>query len=164
MNIKTKLKLRIPKLSHDKNTYIRVLIGGLIVVTLFIIAWGLVRHHDTQLEKNPAQEEMVDEGGLQNEDELNDYKYDVKVEVTAQGFSPQTLRIPVDTRINWENKDSQDHRLAISPGVVVPEQFEADHLIIAGGGYPFVIHKAGTFHYYDATNPTLTGTVIVSAE
>src|SRR5882757_4402211 len=110
----------------SRNRLIFVLLGVLVMAALLTLGWSHMRHHTTAPNKNP---EMLDESGLQTEDELNDYKHDVEVTVTAQGFSPQTLRIPNNTRINWTNRDGKEYRIAISPGSTVPREFDINHLI-----------------------------------
>jgi len=59
------------------------------------------------------------------------------------------------------NKDVVAHKIAITPGTMVPPQFDDRHEIIPSDGYPYVIHQAMTFHYYLVDHPTEGGTVIV---
>ncbi len=103
----------------------------------------------------------IETGYNQTEDELNNFKHEANINVTANGPSPQTLTVPVNTKIVWHNTDIKFHIIAISPGEKIPYQFYNNRTIITSGGYPFVIRQTGTFHYYYLDDPTQTGEVIV---
>ncbi len=134
---------------------------ALVLVFILILAGlGLSWHNH----KNPSPRKTFTqkpESGLQTESELGDYKHEITITITAKGVSPQTLNIPSDTRIIWMNTDKVKHKLAITPGTLVPPKFDNFHQVDPGGGYPYVIHQAVTFHYYLVDNPKQGGTVIV---
>src|SRR5882757_2421905 len=75
----------------------------------------LVNHNQANTNTKKPTAEAPEPGYYQTEEELRDYKQEIQVTITADGPVPQTLRIPVDTRISWHNQDSQAHELAISP-------------------------------------------------
>jgi hypothetical protein len=142
----------------------RALLVGLVAIA--VVVSSLLQYDDLHGRNHQVEDtaETAETGYHQTEDELRDYKHQVTVLLTADGPQPQTLRIPNDTRINWQNQDDKPHTLAISPGTTIPRQFYQNRTVATAGGYPFVIHQASTFHYYDVANPTLTGTVIVTAK
>jgi hypothetical protein len=130
------------------------------VVVVVAVAAGLLLY--VGLHKNTKHvQETPNPGYNQTEDELADHKQQVQVILTADGPQPQTLRVPVDTLIGWRNQDSKAHELAISPGTKVPDKFYNFRTLEPSGGYLFVIHQKGTFHYYDVAAPTHTGVIIV---
>jgi plastocyanin len=143
----------------DKKLTILVVLSVVVIAGLLVF---LVIHNNAGNNSKHA-EEAPNPGYKQTEDELADHKQQVQVNITADGPQPQTLRVQPDTLIGWRNSDSKAHELAISPGTKVPDKFYNFRTLDPSGGYQFVIHQTGTFHYYDVTTPTLTGEIIVSA-
>jgi plastocyanin len=105
--------------------------------------------------------EEPEDGFYQTEAQLNDYQADATIQLTASGPSPQTMTVPVGTKVIWQNIDTANHEIAISPGQTVPPQFYNNRTIVAGDGYPYVVSQTGTFDYYFVDNPSLTGQLIV---
>ncbi len=139
-----------------------ILVIGTIILVVAVGAYTFTRHNSKKTTSS-SQTHITEspESGKQTESELNDFKQEVTVEISADGISPQVLHISKDTRINWINKDKVVHKLAITPGDTVPPQFDNDHQIDVGGGYPYVIHQSITFHYYVVDKPIHSATVIV---
>ncbi len=153
-NLKPPNKKSNPSLMVVFTVAIIALVGGFLVYN---------RMHKSS-KSNPTKTETTespDPGYKQSETELKNYKQEVTVLLTADGPSPQTLNIPTDTKIVWQNQDSKPHQLAISPGTPTPNQFYNNRTVDPAGGYPFVIHQTGTFHYYYVDNPIVNGTIIV---
>lgn len=136
-----------------------IIIIALVIVGIIISAF-VVNHKSTNQKSNNTSEKP-EVGGYQTETELRNYKQSAVIQITATGPSPQTLTIPNDTKINWQNTDNKVHVIAIAPGETIPNQFYNNRSIAVGGGYPFVIHKTGAFHYYYTDDPARTGLVIV---
>ncbi len=66
------------------------------------------------------------------------------------------------SRIKKLKSYSTKNRLgAIVSTEKVPPFFFNNRSIAAGGGYPWVVHQAVTFHYYIVDSPTQTGVVVV---
>lgn len=86
------------------------------------------------------------------------------VEITADGFVPQTIRVKKGDTITWTNKDTQPHQTASDPypandGQVVLNSQEA---LAEGESYTATFENIGTFTYHDELNPTgFKATVIV---
>jgi plastocyanin len=148
--------LQKPKIS--KRLLILAIIVGVLAV-LAIVAVLINNHSKTII--NHALTGVNEAGYNQSEDQLNDFKQTANINVSATGASPQTLSVPLNTKIIWQNSDRISHEIAISPDEKIPFQFYNNRTIIASGGYPFVIRQTGTFHYYYVDNPSLTGEVIV---
>ena len=144
-------------MKFDKKLAVLITVSVVAVAGLLLF---LINHNNLGNTKHTA--EVPEPGYKQTEDELRDYKQEIQVTITADGPQPQTLRIPVNTRIAWYNQDGKAHQLAISPGTKIPDKFYNFRTIEPNNGYPFVAHQPGTFHYYDVATPTHTGVVIVS--
>jgi plastocyanin len=147
--------------SLKTNKKLTIILAIAIVVFAGLLLLVIIHNHPGNTAKHTA--ETPDTGYRQTEDGLRDYKQAVTVNITADGPSPQTLRVPNDTLISWRNQDGKQHQLAIAPGTKAPDGFYDFRIINPGDAYPFVIHQAGTYYYYDVATPTLTGVIIVGA-
>lgn len=87
-----------------------------------------------------------------------------EVQITDQGFVPQTLKVKPGTTVVWTNKeDDTPHRVASNPH---PEHtgtpgLDSQENIAPKGTYSYVFDKPGTYEYHDHLNPTRNGTVVV---
>jgi plastocyanin len=138
-----------------------VIVTTMAILIIAVIALAFTGHHNKSASNASKTVAEQPESGKQTESDLRNFKHEVTVEITADGITPQALNIQTDTRINWENKDSVAHKLAITPGTTAPAQFDDGHQIVVGGGYPFVVHQTGTFHYYLTDRQTQGGTIVV---
>lgn len=99
----------------------------------------------------------------QNEADNDAFKYEATISVDANSFTPSTLKVKPETRVYWESKDSTEHKIVASPSAKNPsDQFTGD--IPASGGHAFSFTKEGTYSYYDAKNPSNSGTIIVTKD
>ena len=72
-------------------------------------------------------------------------------------FGPQTLTVPVGTKVTWNNQDDIPHtvvsadeiRLFKSPPLDSDEKFS------------FTFDKAGLYRYFCSIHPKMTGTILV---
>lgn len=86
-----------------------------------------------------------------------------QVNISANGFMPQTLKVRKGQVVNWTNTDAAPHRLQADPDKL--ESFETADMLNEGDTYTYIFDKEGTFNYYDPDNPTvLVGTVVVENE
>ncbi len=91
------------------------------------------------------------------------------VEVSAQGFQPQTIRIKKGETVTWVNKDSAAHRVMADPFTNDESAHGGHHdgidshsPLAQDESYTSTFEKTGTFNYHDQLNPTaFRGTVIV---
>lgn len=85
------------------------------------------------------------------------------VQITPQGFSPQSLSVAPGTKVVWVNTDSRPHLVAADP---YPTHAELPALVAPRAlgqreTYSFIFTKPRTVHYHDDLNPTLGGVIIV---
>jgi len=86
-----------------------------------------------------------------------------EVNITADGFSPATVKVKKGASVNWTNQDDATHQIAADPH---PTHSSLPGLLgdplNKGESYSYIFEKSGTYTYHDETNPTkFIGTVIV---
>ncbi|QHE94939.1 amicyanin [Pandoraea fibrosis] len=72
-------------------------------------------------------------------------------------FSPATLTVRAGTRVTWTNRDDEPHTVTSSGN---PRAF-ASGALDTDGTFSFVFDKPGTYPYYCAIHPHMTGVIIV---
>jgi plastocyanin len=72
-------------------------------------------------------------------------------------FSPHELTIPAGTRVVWTNRDDVPHT---ATSTVKPRTFDSGALD-TDDSYSFVFNAPGTYEYFCAVHPHMTGKVIV---
>lgn len=86
------------------------------------------------------------------------------VEITAEGFIPETVKIKKGETITWINKDTQPHQTASDPHPTNDglEELNSEEPLAEGESYTATFEEAGTFTYHDELNPTgIKATVVV---
>ncbi|HEY8104371.1 MAG TPA: cupredoxin domain-containing protein [Gaiellaceae bacterium] len=78
------------------------------------------------------------------------------VSIKRTAFSPQTVSIVAGDSIRWRNDDTRDHQVVSTTGTF------ASPILRPNRTYTFRFEVAGTYHYRDALNPNVTGTVRVA--
>src|SRR5271170_8498326 len=73
-------------------------------------------------------------------------------------FNPQQLTIKAGTTVTWTNKDDIPHAIA-----AVNKQFKSKALD-TDDAYSFTFATPGTYEYFCALQPHMTGTSVVEAE
>lgn len=84
------------------------------------------------------------------------------VQITASGFTPNTVVVKKGAQIIWKNVDSAPHVVASNP-------FPADssvlglhsQTILPNGSYTYTPTKTGTINYHDNIQPTHNGIIEV---
>jgi plastocyanin len=74
------------------------------------------------------------------------------VDIQPGGLIPKTIKIKKGQEVTWTNKDTIPHHLTADPSIL--SGFDTEEPLQTGDSYTYIFDKAGTFHYYDATNPT----------
>lgn len=82
------------------------------------------------------------------------------VTVTAAGFIPAIVTVPVGGTVTWTNDDEAPHQPDADDGSS-RNGFSASVAIDRDERYRFTFPVAGTVTYHDDRNPDLKGTVIV---
>ena len=70
-------------------------------------------------------------------------------------FAPETLIVPVGTKVTWVNKDDMAHTVASKD-----KQFKS-HALDTDQTFTFTFTSPGTYDYYCSVHPKMTGKVIV---
>jgi len=72
-------------------------------------------------------------------------------------FSPATLTVKAGTRVTWTNRDDEPHTVTSSSN---PRSF-ASGALDTDGTFAFTFDKPGTYPYYCAIHPHMTGVIVV---
>lgn len=84
------------------------------------------------------------------------YAADAAVTISNFTFAPQVLTVPAGTRVVWTNHDDTVHLVAGTP----PDTLRSPPLD-TGDHYGFLFVKRGTYRYFCALHPMMTGTIVV---
>ncbi len=84
------------------------------------------------------------------------YAADAAVTISNFTFAPQVLTVPAGTRVVWTNHDDTVHLVAGTPPATLrsPPLDTGDH-------YGFLFVTRGTYRYFCALHPMMTGTIVV---
>jgi plastocyanin len=90
----------------------------------------------------------------------------VQVNFDGTSFSPNTVNIKAGDIVVFKNNSQQDFWPASNPHPIHTDypEFDAKKNIPPGGKYQFQFEKVGTWGYHDHLNPSITGTIVVSAK
>jgi plastocyanin len=82
------------------------------------------------------------------------------ITVTADGFSPATVKIQPGQSVTWVNEDDTEHQIAADE-TVLPDLNDSDPLS-TGETYSYPFEDKGTYVFFDSRNPEkYQGSVIV---
>jgi amicyanin len=79
-----------------------------------------------------------------------------QVRIDNFSFAPQTLAIPVGTTVTWVNQDDVPHNIVSSEGKILKSP-----VLDTDQKFSYTFTKAGTYPYFCAIHPKMTGKVIV---
>lgn len=82
------------------------------------------------------------------------------VAIVDFAFDPGTVEVAVGETVTWTNEDGVDH--TVTAGVSGDPTEAFDEAIEADGSAEVAFDEAGTFDYFCAIHPTMTGQVVVS--
>jgi len=87
----------------------------------------------------------------------------VEIDITASGFSPDSVSVASGTVVTFKNMDSKTHQPASDPHPTHTDLpgFDSTPGIKPGGSYSFTFVKVGTWGFHDHLFPTFTGSVTV---
>ena len=71
-------------------------------------------------------------------------------------FKPDTITVPVGTRIVWENNDDIPHSIVETSGKFHSAALDTEDK------FSFTFDKAGTFEYFCGLHPHMKGKVVVA--
>lgn len=72
-------------------------------------------------------------------------------------FSPATLTVKAGTRVTWTNRDDEPHTVTSTAS---PRAF-ASAALDTDGTFAFTFDKPGTYSYFCAIHPHMTGVIVV---
>jgi plastocyanin len=78
-----------------------------------------------------------------------------EIRVDNFSFGPGTLTVPVNSTVNWTNKDDVPHVIASTDGLFKSKALDTDDV------YSYTFTKPGTYAYYCSVHPKMVGTIIV---
>jgi len=82
------------------------------------------------------------------------------VNISAHGYTPQTITITQGQQVTFTNSDSTPRQLTADANAL--PGFSTVEPLNQGDTYTYIFDKKGTFHYYDASDPTtFVGTITV---
>lgn len=81
---------------------------------------------------------------------------EIRVGIDNFTFAPQTVTVPVGTKIVWVNADDIPHSIVEVTGKFRSAALDTDDT------FSLVFDKAGTFAYFCGLHPHMRGTVVVS--
>ncbi len=79
-----------------------------------------------------------------------------QVEIRNFAFAPNSMTVPVGTRVVWTNRDEEPHVIT-SAG----KQFATSPALDTSDTYAVTFSKPGTYAYYCSIHPMMVGTIIV---
>ncbi len=80
-----------------------------------------------------------------------------EVEIDNFSFGPQTLTVPVGTKVTWINKDDIPHTVTSDSKLFASLALDTDDR------FSFTFTVPGTNNYYCTMHPKMTGTIIVKS-
>jgi plastocyanin len=78
-----------------------------------------------------------------------------EIKVDNFTFSPETLTVPANSTVIWINKDDVPHVIASTDGLFRSKGLDTDD------HYSFKFTKPGTYNYFCAIHPKMTGKIVV---
>lgn len=100
-----------------------------------------------------AGDDGVDEGGAPSGEAAT-------VAISDFSFRPETIEVGAGTTVSWTNEDGVGHTVTAGTPDAVDDTF--DEPVDAGQTVEIAFDEAGTFDYFCAIHPTMTGQVVVS--
>ena len=79
----------------------------------------------------------------------------VAIKIDNFVFGPQAITVPVGTTVTWTNSDDIPHTVVSTEGAFKSKVIDTDEK------FSYTFTKAGTYPYYCAIHPKMTGQVVV---
>lgn len=80
---------------------------------------------------------------------------EANVDISDFAFVPETLEVPVGTRVTWTNSDSVAHTVSSRDALFDSGNFSG------GSTFSYTFDQSGTFEYYCKIHPFMTARIIV---
>ena len=82
---------------------------------------------------------------------------DTEVGIDNFVYNPQQITVKAGTTVTWTNRDDIPHTVTSKTGVFRSKALDTDDT------FSFTFATAGTFPYFCALHPHMTGTIVVEA-
>ncbi len=79
------------------------------------------------------------------------------ITIQNSSFNPTTLNVTVGTTVTWINRAGATQEIVSDSGI-----FDSGNLT-NGMSYNYTFNQSGSYPYHSSVNPSMTGTVVVSA-
>lgn len=139
--------------TKSRKKIVGVMVVAVILIAVIATAVAVWPQKDSDI--TPAE-------SSQNADSIAD-STQAAIEITDEGFSPQTINVAVGTTVTWTNKSTDLRTVSTDPHPAHTQlkDFGGKELL-QNETYSYVFKKAGTFTYHDETNPLeIKGTINV---
>jgi plastocyanin len=80
-----------------------------------------------------------------------------RIVIDSFAYSPREISVPLGSRVQWVNRDDVPHTVT---STAKPKTFDSGALD-GEESFAFVFQAPGTYHYFCALHPHMTGKVIV---
>ncbi len=77
------------------------------------------------------------------------------IDIKDFAFSPRSLTIPVGGKVTWTNKDEEPHKVVEVNTTFTSQALDTD------GNFTYEFNTPGTYEYFCALHPRMTGKIIV---
>jgi len=78
-----------------------------------------------------------------------------EVKIDNFSFGPQSITVPIGTRVIWTNRDDIPHTVVSTDGVFKSKVRDTDEQ------FSYTFTNPGTYPYFCSVHPKMTGTVVV---
>lgn len=112
----------------------------LTVATALLLAFGVLKFSHAK----PAASQEINSSN----------QYQVKIDNFS--FTPTTATVPVGTTVTWTNQDDVPHNVVSTEGKTLKSP-----VMDTDQKFSFTFTKAGTYPYFCAIHPKMTGKVVV---
>jgi len=82
----------------------------------------------------------------------------VEVGIDNFVYNPQELKVKAGTTVTWTNRDDIPHTVTSKTGAFRSKALDTDDK------FSFTFEKPGSFPYFCALHPHMTGTIVVEAD
>src|SRR5579859_1211413 len=80
---------------------------------------------------------------------------EVQVTIKSLAYGPESVTVPVGTKVTWTNKDNEPHT------VVSNDQKFQSEAMDTGDTFSVTFDKPGNYGYFCSLHPHMTGKVVV---
>jgi plastocyanin len=83
---------------------------------------------------------------------------EAKVGIDNFTYTPDTITVPVGTKVEWENNDDIPHTVAETNGKFISQALDTEDK------FSFTFTQAGTYQYFCSLHPHMVGKVVVTPQ